>query len=85
MKIINNLQNTSEDLAWRFWCSTHNEKAEVRVLSPSKDIREDCGLLLRKRKVVQMFNNARNHFVTLLLNNSKFLIFHQIAVFILSC
>ena len=85
MKIINNLQNTSEDIAWRFWCSTRNEKAKARVLSPSKDIREDCGLLLRKGKAVQMFNNARNHFVTLPLNNSKFLIFHQISVYILSC
>ena len=65
VKTKNNLQNTREDLAWRLWFSTRNERAKFRVLPPSKDRREDCGLLLRKRKAVQRFNDARNHVVTL--------------------
>ena len=54
VKIIKNLQNTRENLAWWLWYSTCNERAEVGVISSSKDRREDCGLLSRKRRVITL-------------------------------
>ena len=77
---INNLEITSEGLAWQLWCSTRNRRGGGSSLT---FIESQKGRLWSTIKI--QINNAHTHFVTLSSNNYKFLTFPQISFDILSC